>query len=307
MISTERGKSPLHALHPERELITRTGPFKCIYDHSVGEAEEWFVNDHCFIRGHDGLWHMFGITNVEPPHPVREIRLGHATAKNLTDSPWTKEPYPITIREDLDEIHLWAPCILLHKGLYYMYICVGSQDNTRYQISLFTSRDLRNWERHPNNPMVVDGYDARDPHVIRLDDGRWVMYYTATMRPEGGKHIVAAVTSTDLIHWGGKRLVFIDVEEGTFGGSTESPFVQRRGDWYYLFICNNDRRRRYDATDVFRSRDPFCWEFEDWVGAIDAHAMEPIQDLDGKWYATHCGWKRGGLHLAPIEWNDDLD
>lgn len=307
MTLKERGPSPLVATRPELELVTRTGEFKRIYDHTPGEKEQWFVNDHCIVRGPDGLWHMFGITNVEPPHPVRELYLAHATARNLTDAPWKKEAYPITAREDLGEIHLWAPCIVLHRGVYHMYICVGDVDNSKYKINLFTSTDLWNWERHPENPMVVDGYDARDPHVIRLDDGTWVMYYTATSRPEGGRHVVAAVTSTDLVHWGNKKVVFTDVEEGTFGGSTESPFVVRRGDHYYLLICNNDRRRRYDATDVFRSRDPFHWDFEDWAGVIDAHATEVIQDLDGRWYATHCGWHRGGLYLAPIQWHDGLD
>ena len=38
------------------------GEFKKIYDPSVNEKEPWYINDHCFIRGRDGIWHMFGIT-----------------------------------------------------------------------------------------------------------------------------------------------------------------------------------------------------------------------------------------------------
>jgi len=302
----ERGATPLVALRPERELLT-VGEFKLIYDQGVGEPQRWYINDHCIIRGHDGLWHMFGITNTEPLAPMQERVLAHATSPNLTDSPWKKEPFALAIDESHGEIHLWAPCCVRHDGLYYLYVCVGYRDNSRYMIHLYTSTDLYNWTRHPANPMVVDGYDARDPHIIRLDDGRWVMYYTATSEPHGGNHIVAAVTSKDLIHWGDRRVVFTDEEKGTFGGSTESPFVVRRGDVYYLFICNNDRRRRYDATDVYASTDPFHWVFEDWVGVINAHASEAIQDLDGKWYATHCGWDRGGLYLAPLQWHDGLD
>ena len=41
------------------------------------------------------------------------------------------------------------------------------------------------WARHPANPLVVDGYEARDPMVLRVGD-RWVMYYTATSAPAGG-------------------------------------------------------------------------------------------------------------------------
>lgn len=299
----QRGPTPLVAELPLKELV-RAGEFQHIYDPGAGEPEAWYINDHCIIRGHDGLWHMFGITNTEPFSPMEERHLAHATSPELTAAPWRKEPFPVSAREEHGEVHLWAPCVVHHEGLYYMYVCVGDRDHSAYKFHLLTSRDLRKWQRHPANPVVVDGFDARDPHIIRLDDGTWVMYYTATIRPDGGNHIVAALTSRDLINWSGRRVVFKDVEEGTFGGSTESPYVVKRGSHYYLFICNNDRRRGYEATDVYRSQDPFHWEFADWAGVINAHAPEIIEDLDGRWYTTHCGWDRGGLYLAPLTWHD---
>lgn len=302
-MTQERGPSPLVARRPIRELL-HVGEFSHIYNPGIGESVPWYINDHCIIRGHDGLWHMFGITHTEPFSPMEERQLAHATSPSLTAIPWKKEPFPVTICEESGEKHLWAPCVVLHEGVYHMYVCVGGRDNRNYRIHLLTSENLRDWQRHPANPVLVDGFDARDPHVIRLEDGTWVMYYTATIRPEGGNHIVAACRSTDLVNWSEREVVFLDVEEGTFGGSTESPFVLDRGGYYYLFICNNDRRRGYDATDVYRSNDPFQWKFEDWVGVINAHATEIIRDLDGKWYATHCGWDRGGLYLAPLYWND---
>jgi hypothetical protein len=81
-------------------------------------------------------------------------------------------------------------------------------------------------------------------------------------------------------------------------------FVLRRGASYYLFICNNDRKGGYDATDVYRSRDPFRWSLSDKVGKIPAHAPEVLRDKEGKWYVSHCGWERGGLYLAPLAWHD---
>ena len=303
----QRANSPLEGEKPLNEMLT-VGEFNLIYDQSIGECQDWYINDHCIIRGQDGLWHMFGITNTEPLSPGTEFVLAHATAENLTQSPWKKELFAVSAkREEWDEFHLWAPCVVFFDELYYMYVCVGDENSATYKLHLLTSPDLYNWTRHPANPVVVDGYDARDPHVIRLDDGRWVMYYTSTSHPEGGKHIVVALTSQDLIHWGDRHVVFTDVEEGTFGGSTESPFVVQRGKSFYLFICNNDRRRGYDATDVYRSTDPFKWDWEDWVGAYDAHASEPVCDLDGKWYVTHCGWGRGGLYLAPLQWHDEIN
>src|SRR5690606_23426037 len=113
---------------------------------------------------------------------------------------WMKEPFAVQAdKETWGEVHLWAPCVVYHGGVDYMYICVGGENSHNYRMHLLTSEDLVNWTRHPANPVVVDGYDARDPHIIQLSDGRWVMYYTATSSAEGGNHIVATVESTDLI------------------------------------------------------------------------------------------------------------
>ncbi len=61
------------------------------------------------------------------------------------------------------------------------------------------------------------------------------MYYTANSNPGGGNHIVAYRTSKDLVNWDERKVAFTDPTMGTFGGPTESPFVVRRGKFYYLF------------------------------------------------------------------------
>ncbi|MDK2970640.1 MAG: hypothetical protein PWP23_395 [Candidatus Sumerlaeota bacterium] len=307
MLRKASGLAPCKNECSTRDLI-EIGEYTRIYDQGVGEAESWYINDHCIVRSHTGQWHMFGITRQEPLSPMEEIVLAHATAAKLTQVPWDKQPF--ALRADPDnwgEVHLWAPCVVHHDGLYYMYVCVGGSDSRAYKTHLLTSTDLHNWTRHPENPVVVDGFDARDPHVVRLADGRWIMYYTATLRPDGGNHVVAAVVSDDLVHWRDKQVVYMDEEEGTFGGCTESPFVVQRGPFHYLFICNNDRRGGYEATDVYRSENPFEFTSEGRVATLKGHAMEVIRDTDGRWYATHCGWGRGGLYLAPLTWNDGLD
>jgi beta-fructofuranosidase len=55
------------------------------------------------------------------------------------------------------------------------------------------------------------------------------------------------------------------------------------------------------------SDDPFGWRLEDKVGDIAAHAAEVVRETDGKWYVSRCGWKEGGLYLAPLCWHDGLD
>ena len=153
-------------------LVT-TGDFTRIYDPSVGESQKWYINDHSFVRGPDGLWHMFGITHAEPANPMDEKSFAHATAEHLTQTPWKKQPFALTADASLGEKHLWAPYVFLHEGVYYMYYCAGSREGSaRYRIHLATSRDLWSWERHPANPMVIDGYDARDPFLLRVPTDR---------------------------------------------------------------------------------------------------------------------------------------
>ena len=279
------------------------GEFSRIYDPSIGETKSWYINDHCFVRGDDGTWHLFGITHPEPANPLDEDNLAHATAARVTQSPWLKQPFALSVDPNCNEEHLWAPHIIRHKGLYHMYYCAGDRDHAKYKIHLATSRDLAQWERHPANPMVVDGYDARDPFILKVADN-WVMYYTATTEPKGGNHIVACQTSDDLIHWSGRRIVFLDSSKGTYGGPTESPFVVRRGPYYYLFI---GPRGGYVGTDIYRSKDPFLWRAKDKVGHFESHAAEVIRDTDGKWYVSHCGWGKGGVYLAPFAWDDGVD
>jgi beta-fructofuranosidase len=281
----------------------KVGEFFRIYDPSIGEPNKWYINDHCFIRDSNGTWHLFGITHMEPALPMDEDNFAHATAQSLTQKGWKKEPFALSVDPKKGEVHLWAPYVIRHEGLYYMFYCAGDKNNRKYKINLATSKDLYLWERHPANPMVVDGYDARDPYIFRLGD-KWVMYYTATSTPAGGNHTVAAQTSTDLIHWSDKKVAFEDPSKGTWGGPTESPTVVRKGEFYYLFIGPRDD---YRGTSVYRSKDPFKWAIEDEVARIKSHAAEVVRDVGGKWYVSHCGWGQGGVYLAPLEWNDGVD
>lgn len=294
--------SAANADAPEPPIVS-AGKFAKVYDPGIGEERNWYINDHCFIRGEDGAWHMYGITAEEPLKPLQELDFAHATAKRLMQLPWTKQPHALSTSKAHEEAHLWAPHVIRHEGLYYMFYCAGGPTNSQYRIHLATSTDLKTWTRHPENPLIVDGFDARDPMVVRVGDD-WIMYYTATTEPEGGNHIVAYRTSRDLIRWGERKTAFTDPAKGTFGGPTESPFVVRRGPYWYLFI---GPRGGYNGTDIFRSESPTSWENKEQVGHIPAHAAEVLRDTDGKWYVSRAGWEQGGLYLAPLHWNDGQD
>jgi len=281
---------------PRKPLI-RVGDFKKIYDPSDGEKEKWYINDHTFIRADDGTWHLFGITHKEPANPEDERVFAHATAPDLL-GPWAKQPSILPYDPKAGETHVWAPYVLKDGDTYYMFYCGGGPAHDKYRIHLATSKDLNTWERSHANPLVVDGYDARDPMVLKVDD-KWVLYYCATSAPLGGNHNVKAVTSTDLLHWGNPQEVFSHPDKGTMGGPTESPFVVAKDGKYYLFLCTNFG---YDQSAAYQSDSAFHWEFSDEVGKYPAHASEVIQTPDGKWYVSRAGWGKGGVYLAELTW-----
>ncbi|HLR84277.1 MAG TPA: glycoside hydrolase, partial [Nocardioidaceae bacterium] len=183
-------------------------------------------------------------------------------------------------------------------GTYYMYYAGGTDDHERYRMQLATSKDLYHWKRHPANPLFTDGYDARDPMVRRMGD-RWVMYYTANSRRDGGNHIVAYRTSRDLVNWSERGVAMRHPVKGTFGGPTESPYVVQDGDDYYLTTCCTSN---YTDTRVFHSKNPLRFDVDDEVGQIDEHASEVVRDGDHL-YVSGAGWGQGGLFLRPLDLN----
>ena len=264
----------------------------------------------------EGTWHLIGITHAEPFAPFEEVDLAHATAPDV-QGPWTKQRHALTADPAAGEHHLWAPHVIDHDGRYWMYYCAGGDAPEAYRIHLATSDDCWTWERHPANPMVVDGYEARDPMVLRVGD-RWVMYYTATLEPAGGPHIVAACESDDLVHWSGRHVVYEDALSGTGAGPTESPFVVARDDGFLLFlgpdygelmrILQEEGRYGPEARPPTGARG--CWPAPTRCGSgprtrwrrSTSHAAEVIHDEQDRWWVSHCGWGEGGAHLAPLTW-----
>jgi hypothetical protein len=241
---------------------------------------------------------------------LEERQFAHATAASLLQSPWKTEPFALVADEEKwQENVLWAPHIVYHEGLYFMFYTGGGDfDGGLFRMHLATSPDMKTWIRSESNPLFIDGYHARDPMVLNVGD-EWVMYYTANSDPAGGNHIVAYRTSPDLVNWSDRQTAFTDPTIGMGGGPTESPFVVRRGAYYYLFLSMRHGYIPgfYSDTGVFRSTDPFRWSLEDQVGEIDAHAVEVIRDTDGQWYVSHCGWFQDGVYLAPLTWHDGQD
>ncbi|GIF76060.1 family 43 glycosylhydrolase [Asanoa siamensis] len=281
---------------PAQGALTR------VYDPSVGESTTWYYNDHTLVRNvRTGVWHVFAITHAEPANPLDEKTFGHATAPSLA-GPWTKQPPALTASAAAGEGWIWAPHVVYSNGLYYLFYAAGNPDFANYRMHLATSPDLFTWTRSPANPLFTDGWEGRDPMVTRVG-AQWVMYNTATSPRTGGNHVVNYRTSTDLTTWSAPAVAYKAPVSGQAGGPTESPFVVRRGSFWYLFVCcdGTDYGAAYRRTAVYRSADPFRFDHAEKVAVLDAHAAEVVVD-GSSWYLSHAGWGQGGLWLAPLTW-----
>ena len=99
------------------KVLVEAGKFTEVFDPKAGEKEPWCINDHTFVRGPDGTWHVFAITHILPVNFARDPgkNLLHATATSLTQSPWHKEPFAVTADWDkYGEWLFWAPHVIRH-------------------------------------------------------------------------------------------------------------------------------------------------------------------------------------------------
>ena len=102
------------------------------------------------------------------------------------------------------------------------------------------------------------------------------MYYS--MMKDQKHWVVGYSISRDLINWSEPSICF---DENTEEPNVESPFVVKRGKYFYLFL--SARPWPHGAEEVFRSESPFLWESKDLIKSINPWlAAEIVQDLDGK-------------------------
>lgn len=274
------------------------GAKRHLLDASPSADEPWYINDHTLIRADDGRWHVFGIWHPEPADPLHEDLFLHASADDLAGSEWTVHDPVLPARRDLGETHVWAPHVIAHEGRYWMFYAGGTDDHAAYRMSLATSEDLFTWHHHEQT-LFVDGFDARDPMVVR-DEHCWLMYYTRNSAPDGGFHQVGVRTSEDLLTWSEAEIAYQSTVSGTFGGPTESPFVVRTARGWILFVCESTQ---YDRTLAYFSTDPLHFEDAGRIDVdLDEHCAEIVTDpASGRTWITGGGWGRGGLSIRELE------
>jgi arabinan endo-1,5-alpha-L-arabinosidase len=278
-----------------------------------------FIFHTSLARGRDDRWHLYAAAG--PERYGQATHLLHAVADRLTGPYTVVHPRMITPDPAFGERFVRDPFVLVHDGTYYLYY-VGSGDpwegwdkNTQgpYGMHLATSRDGQNWTRHSDTPLFTDTPFAFTPYVRRIGE-TWAMYYAGTEPAvNDGAHVILCRTSTDLVHWSERRVVFARQSKTPW---IEHSFVQnpvvfeRAGTWYLLCgPLGNRNQSRFHYRVLFSSDSPFHWNSDENerspLGGLFVEGGANIIENDGRWYITHSGPYAGGVWIAPLRWMDE--
>jgi beta-xylosidase len=248
-----------------------------------------YLNDHSIIYNiTEKKWHLYGI---ESP----QTSFIHLTADSLTQEGWVKEN---SFSDRGAEI--WAPHIIYHDNIYHMFY---TKIGTPREIHHVVSKDLYKWSESTDPVLALtneynNNLKNKDPMVFRDEvNNQWIMCYSVM---KDDKHwVVGYSISTDLDNWSEPQICF---DEHTESPGVESPFVVKRGDYYFLFL--SARPWPVGGEDIFRSKSPYSWNADELVKRIDPwHAAEVIRDLNGQWYLTLSSGLNGkDLKMAPLFW-----
>ena len=242
-----------------------------------------YINDHCIVKG-NGEYHLFGITSFTS-YPYDERLFVHGVGKSLS--------------EPLEEVGTvintgtlaWSPCVVEKDGYYYIFY--GPSPS-----KMAISPDFCEWFGYPLHienepPMAVH----RDHFVMKVDD-TYYMYVTGIKDRQG---CISVCSSPDLLNWKFEGYALTCGSRAPLTpawGATESPFIVKRGEYYYLFVTYTDcSEENYNNTLVFASKDPLnfgCYMGDENeavpVTSLYAHAPEILEE-DGKYFITTCGWR----------------
>lgn len=293
----ERGEYPLKGMFTE--------PGKALVDHS-------------FVQK-DGKLHIFyNIGAIGYEWSERYVdSFGHAWTEDLVN--WHIEPRVLyTEPNGIECYQIWSPGVVQKGDTYYMYY-TGVNYNVAQCQCLATSKDLYNWEKYGNNPVLLPGpwndwsadkwSDCRDAFVFMEDDGNAYMYYCTAVSGNGVYNAaVGMAKSDDMIHW--EDLGF--KEFGKDIHALESPFVMKKDGLYYLFYTKVGHGSAYAVSDA-----PFGdWEDKgmiiptdgryDWISHVPS--CSEVFEFKGEWYIS-CAWRHPGceqyLEIFKLTFNSD--
>lgn len=283
-----------------------------------------YVNDHCIVKGKDGLFHLFHIVGPVGKgcyDPGSEVSFGHATSSDL--AMWKPQPDLLSVDpgSSHEPHHVFAPHVCEKDGTYHLFYAGINQQMKAESMSLATSPDLFQWTKYPFNPVFRPSrswaeYEpgsglwacCRDPHVLWEATRGYILYFVTWIKHTKARLVaLGAALSENLVSWqdiGPVMIREMATEHSTT--SMESPCVIEREGFYYLFY------KHRDGTRLAVSEDPlnFTDKEDRWFSI--AHAAE-VFAAEGTWYISSCSRdpldvrhersdRTKGLYLACLEW-----
>ena len=256
--------------------------------------------DTCFIKGSAGDYHAFYLQCAPTKRPENRhstrISIGHAVSRDL--HAWQELPAAIVPGAPgaWDDLCIWNSCVYEKAGIYYQFYTARNSAAENYwiqRIGVVTSRDLTNWRKHPDNPLLeADAalYEVkntknslgkigawRDPCVFEDSaGGGYYMTISARLKGQGEAYngCLALAQSADLIHWNVKPPI---LAPGVFDEMEASQVVQHRGRFYIFFsVCwptlfRKDWQKRHGSRPGL-----YCYTAE--------HLCDPFEPVN------ECGW-----------------
>lgn len=140
--------------------------------------------------------------------------------------------------------------------------------------------------------LFIDESSARDPFVF-YENGVWHLFYCVQNR-------IQMRTSEDFVNWSDAVVVQVNPFRNA---ESESPFVMKRGDFYYLFWTIFDGRNgAYDwRTFVFAAENLKGLSDTAPIAILPAHAPEIVSDESGDWILS-VFYPENGISAAPLKW-----
>lgn len=196
------------------------------------------------------------------------VSIGHAVSQNLRD--WEILPdalKPSVSSDTWDNYTTWTGSVIQHAGLWYLFYtgCCREESGLIQRVGLATSKDLINWQKHPDNPLLeadprwyelldLDAWHDqawRDPWVFQHpDSGIFHAFLTARIKggPEDGRGVIAHARSADLIHW---EVLPPVSEPGEYGHLEVPQLVEINEHYYLLFSVTREvfSKKRSERTE----------------------------------------------------------
>ena len=259
------------------------------------------LNDFCIFRDREGIWHGIGIMGTGTWDSERS--LFHSSSPSLDEI--FENHAPLFEENPADGLapQKHAPFVVEHRGTYHLF----------YRRPIGTIMVVRTndpWQWDGLGEMVFQERDARDVCILE-HEGQFLIYYCQSAEVNGRLHACIMVrTSADLAAWSEARIAHYDDHEPATHSFLESPFVVKRPEGFYLFICH--RRIGCRITVVLFSENPFQFPTgrEGWLTVLaPAHAPEIVEDR-GKFYIAAVsgpvgdGYPQDGgwVEMAELKW-----